>query len=449
MHKTNNLKEIPKVEDLDPSKAAFYFTANPFSFLTKLQKDYGDIVAFELLNNSKFIQVSNPDILKGILIENSKYFEKSVFYDSIRLFMGKGLITTEMDSDWAQQRKVVRPALMKSKIPKYIEKFRESVTLQCDAWKQESQSNKNIDLLDGVKRITYFSLMKSLFNLNDLNLLKKSYDIIKGINEFLPVNETPETMRQKPAYVSLVESYDNFLFPYIEQEKRHSNSSGSIIDAFINAEYLQTLSEKELVVYIREAIANLIFAGFDTTATALFWTLHLIAKHPELSEFVKSDIAELSKRTPEEGLWNHSEFLKLCILESLRLYPPIWFIGRISAQDVIIKNYLFPKDSHILVGPYVTHRNPRTWKSPESFNPERFRDMTTQSIFAIPGYMPFLLGPRSCIGHHFAFEELTQSLLLILKQFEIKPTETEEPVLSSAFSITPKHPCYYNFSTLK
>jgi cytochrome P450 len=69
----------------------------------------------------------------------------------------------------------------------------------------------------------------------------------------------------------------------------------------------------------------------------------------------------------------------------------------------------------------VLHRDPRWWPdSPEAFKPERFLAGAAQDI-PRGAYLPFGLGPRVCLGQHFATLEMTLIAAMLLQRFELQP----------------------------
>ncbi|MDW3117613.1 MAG: cytochrome P450 [Roseovarius pacificus] len=109
------------------------------------------------------------------------------------------------------------------------------------------------------------------------------------------------------------------------------------------------------------------------------------------------------------------QYTQAVITESMRLYPAGWMFGRESTQDCEIKGYHCPKGTQILIAPWVLHRDPRYYDTPEAFRPERWLDGLAQRL---PRYafLPFGGGPRICIGNSLALLETTLSLVTILQR---------------------------------
>src|SRR5260370_771749 len=100
---------------------------------------------------------------------------------------------------------------------------------------------------------------------------------------------------------------------------------------------------------------------------------------------------------------------RLIFAESMRLYPPVWIIGRHALRDVTVNGYVIPKGSSVNVSPFLMLRDARYFSDPERFDPERW---TPKAIAARPrfSYFPFGGGGSQCIGEGLAW---TQALLTI------------------------------------
>src|SRR5690606_29789552 len=115
-------------------------------------------------------------------------------------------------------------------------------------------------------------------------------------------------------------------------------------------------------------------------AIALTWTWYLLHQYPEvcakLQAFLDSD--KPSEKTMED--WFRQDYASLVIKESMRLYPPIYNLGRTNVEDEAIGPYRIKKGSVFLVNTVALHRNRQVWKDPDEFKPERF---LTEEVKAI------------------------------------------------------------------
>jgi len=193
-----------------------------------------------------------------------------------------------------------------------------------------------------------------------------------------------------------------------------------------------------------DQVATMILAGHETTATALFWSLYLLALDPGTQEKLAGEVnAPAMNGTLEiERL----KFTRAVVDETMRLYPPAFLIARAAAgPDTIAGMAVKPADV-ILIAPWLLHRHEKLWDEPNAFKPARFMPgAPPPDRFA---YLPFGAGPRVCIGAHFALVEATLALARIIGAFRIELIDrqpvmpvgvvTTQPDRSPMFRIAPR-----------
>jgi cytochrome P450 len=181
----------------------------------------------------------------------------------------------------------------------------------------------------------------------------------------------------------------------------------------------ETLSPQE----IRDQCVVSFSAGHETSATALTWWSGLIAKHPEAQQRAVDELdAVLAGRVPTPDDLGALPWLGATLKEAMRLFPPVaGLMTRRLTREVVVDGVRLPARTLVRVTPWVLHRDPRWWPdAPESFKPERFLAGAAQDI-PRGAYIPFGLGPRVCLGQHFATLEMTLIAAMLLQRFELHP----------------------------
>ena len=121
----------------------------------------------------------------------------------------------------------------------------------------------------------------------------------------------------------------------------------------------------------------------------------------------------------------------------MRLYPPVWSIGRSAVEEDVIGGYRIPKGSLIFMSPALTQRDPRFWPNPEGFDPDRF--LPEEDAKRPKGaYFPFLLGPRKCIGETFALMEARLLLATLVQRSELSLVSGFRTELDPTVTLRPK-----------
>jgi len=190
---------------------------------------------------------------------------------------------------------------------------------------------------------------------------------------------------------------------------------------------------------IRDEVMTVFLAGHDTTAALLTWTLLLLAKNPKCKEKLRREIEEVCiDRPPNLENLSLLPYLNLVLQESLRLYPPIWLMGRKATEDDVVCGVKIPKGASVSISPYALHRNPDLYTDPEKFWPERFEQNEPRGEKRY-AFIPFGAGQRLCIGREFAFLEASIVLALILKNYDFRLADDFQLKLHPSITLRPKN----------
>jgi cytochrome P450 len=164
-------------------------------------------------------------------------------------------------------------------------------------------------------------------------------------------------------------------------------------------------------------------AGHETTATALAWTLYLLAHHPDWARALEAEVESVTQGSPVA--FDHLERLVLVqqvIKESMRLLPPVPVMSRQAAVAITLEGQRLAAGASVLIPIYVIHRHARRWERPDEFDPRRF-DPAREDAMPRYQYMPFGAGPRICIGRSFAMAEAAVMLATLLRGARFAPAE--------------------------
>lgn len=225
------------------------------------------------------------------------------------------------------------------------------------------------------------------------------------------------------------ELVQNIVQHQIEQRKNGCQwnndvvKSKSLLDFILDSTDTVDLNNTEL----HDLLMTFLIAGHETSTLAITWTLYLLAQRPEYQEKCRKEVKLFFEEHQSNVEWDDVKkftLLNAVVHESLRLYPPVPWLHRVSINADIIDGYFVPPNTDIIVTMCDTQRNPDYWTNPNAFIPERFLEPGND----IPwdAFMPFGDGVHKCIGYQLALVEIIYLLSILLKNFEFSLDPTAE-----------------------
>jgi cytochrome P450 len=168
---------------------------------------------------------------------------------------------------------------------------------------------------------------------------------------------------------------------------------------------------------LRDEMMTLYLAGHETTALTLSWSWYLLSQHPEVEQKLVAEWSRvLGGRTPMPEDLAHLPYTDAVLTEAMRVYPPVYLIGREATKELELGGYRVKKGYTIFMSQWVNHRDPRYFPEPEKFKPERWEGGLARKIPKY-AYYPFGGGQRVCIGNTFALMEAAIILAAVGQRF--------------------------------
>lgn len=378
-------------------------------FLREMNGRYGDLFAFALPWR-RYVFVNDPVAIKEVLVTQQHAFSKSLGARALRHLLGDGLLTSE-DPLHRQMRRIVQPAFHRERIARYAEAMERCAR----AFTEDLRPGQPFDLHAAMTALTLRIATTTLFGSDESDATERvSAALGLMMREFpyvlLPLGELrrrlplPSTLRFDRARKTL----DEIVYALIARRRAETADRGDALSMLLAARDAETgynPSDEQ----IRDEAMTLFMAGHETTANLLVWTWYLLGRHPEVDA-----------RMGEAAANGDDDFVDRVVLESLRLYPPAWVIGRESLREVTLSDgTTIGAGTTVLVVPLLLHRRAECYPSPERFDPDRWV-ATQPPPFA---YLPFGAGARRCIGNEFALREAAIVLRAVSRRyaFEIEP----------------------------
>ncbi|MHA6261736.1 cytochrome P450 [Arenibacterium sp. CAU 1754] len=174
-----------------------------------------------------------------------------------------------------------------------------------------------------------------------------------------------------------------------------------------------------------DQVAIFFLAGHETSASALAWSLYLLAMYPEWQDKLAGEAADL-----DLSAFSQVSQLRLSrdvFREALRLYPPVPMMVRETTRRERFRDRDVPKGAQLVLSPWHLHRHERLWDNPDGFDPARWHTENGKACQR-DAYMPFSTGPRVCSGAGFAMVEGPLILSVLLRKLRVSLTQGNHPV---------------------
>jgi cytochrome P450 len=409
-----------------------------------------DIIRGRFFGRGSFI-LNTPDAIRHVLVDNyENYTRTPAGIRVLRPILGEGLLIAEGRA-WKHQRRTLAPAFtpraVTTLIPHMLAATDDTIA------KLRAAGNAPADLREAMQRMTLEIAGRTMFSfgmdrhgaaLRDFvmeygsRLARPHFlDLLLPLSWPSPQDFSRARFRKRwTAFVGMLMAERRAAG---KNEGAPPNDLFDLMGAARDPETGQAFSDEQL----GDQVATMILAGHETTATALFWALYLLALDPATQDEVAAEVQAAAVDGAVD--LDRLKFTRAVVDETMRLYPPAFLIARAAAGPDTIAGMPVKRNDVILIAPWLLHRHEKLWRDPNAFNPSRFMTGTPPDRFA---YLPFGVGARVCVGAHFALVEATLALAKMVGAFRISLLDkapvtpvgvvTTQPDRSPMFAITPR-----------
>jgi len=431
-------RKIPEVSLLKFLKHSANILKNPLPFHHQNFNEKGDTFRLNIGFNKSVIFSRDAGLVEYVLQKNQKNFVKSeIQTKDLVKYVGEGLLTSEGEH-WKKQRKLIQPAFHKKQLANLLGAIKNAI---CDEYKKVS-TKKEIDIFPIFNDLAFQTVVKSLFssaaNQEEINRLQ----YITEETQKMLVRELRQpylgwwfSMSGKiDSYVQLTNEAREILRNIVHERRASKERFDDLLDMLLDARYDDGnfMDEEQLI----DEILILFTAGHETTSNSLTFTAQLLALHPEWQEKIYEEISGIRRESEDlMHLVTKAPKTQMVLEESMRMYPPAYFIDRVNLEEFEFQGKYFEPGSNLLFSLYEVHRHPDLWKDPNIFKPERFseggRKFSSQ-------YFPFGAGPRKCIGNNFAMFEMIIAVAELVADYKLIPV-TDVIDIKPLITLKPKN----------
>lgn len=378
------------------------------------------LLKVRLTSLRKFLVATDPDFIQHMMQTKPKvYVREPLTMDIHRAGRDTYSFNTKDWEEWLWRRRLMQPAFHKQQLAQFGTIMVEEATRISKEW------GEHINLETAMKTLTMRIIGRTMFSFEfgeEMEPLQKAYDVwgkyiflraSVGINIpiWFPLPLNRQTQRAIQKRETILRSI--LMSRFEKQEPKHD-----LLDMLINAklEEGQTFNREQLI----HELDGIVFAGHDTTAITLTWIFYHLAQNPVVEAKLLAEIEQvLGSRPPTLEDIENMPYTQMVIQEALRLYPPVYVTVRENLEADTWQDYTLPAHTAILVNIYGLQRSPEQWAFPDEFNPENFSPEHSQNRHKY-AFMPFIMGPRKCMGDSFAMMEMQLLIPTILQHVRLR-----------------------------
>lgn len=403
-------RRIPEAGPIEFLLALPSMRTNPLSVWERMYERYGPVV-LQQAGPIKAVHLFGPDANRFLMLDRDEIFSAKRSWDLImgRIFTN-GLLLRDGE-DHSRHRKIMRQAFKTPVLKEYSTRMNPLIERGLDAWRTRTAG---FLAFPAFKELT-LDLAATVFLGIELGprakQIKRAFEDSVAASMSLLRFRIPglEFYRGLRGREFMIEFFGAMI------DERRAGGGNDMFSQLCRAE-----SEDGRKFSDAEIIDHMIFlmmAAHDTTTSTLTSLVYELARHPEWQERVRAQCQESSNEHAAYEELDRLTEVHLVLNETLRRYPPLSTIPRVSMRDFEFGGYRLPGDAMVSCYPLHTHHMREWWTSPFSFDPERFSKARAEHEQHTHLFVPFSGGGHMCIGKRFAEMQIRQVLFQMVRKF--------------------------------
>lgn len=405
-------------------------------FEARMHREFGDLCVMRLGYESAW-NLMSPELVREALVgEHAHLIRWERGIEVFAQVLGKSVLVTEGET-WQRQRRMLMPAFTPRRVAGYATLMTQAAQRVLDRQLPPGQAQATITMDELWSEATMDVILQVLFSHPAEGDARRASEANRTLGEigfremfwpmtlpdWLPLPGKRAKRRALNTLRSLIQRHIGARGPDDAPDGSVQDLLGMLL-SLRDEDSGAALTPQELFDQCMVTFQ----AGHDTTTSGLLWWSWLMAAHPEAAQRAADEVDEvLGSVTPTADDVTRLPWLQATLKEALRLYPPApALMSRRTTSAITLGGWPIPPGAVLRITPWTLHRDPGLFPQPERFWPERFLDGAPP----IPkgAWMPFGVGPRVCIGQHFAQLEIALLAAMLLQRYRLSvPSGTAEP----------------------
>lgn len=382
-------------------------------------RNCGDVVRIDLGRMPTYF-VTNPRLVHELLVTKGASFKKGALFDRFRPVFGNGLATSD-GAFHRRQRRMVQPAFHRQRITGYADTMARVATGLTATWRPGQVRVVEEDTQALAVTIVGEALFSTEMGKLAIEEVRRSvFTVLKhGMVRALSPSFAEKRLPGSREFDAAVARMRAIVLDVVRGWREHGVDRGDLLSVLLMAQDSDTgagMSDEQ----VHDEVMTLLIGGIETTALALAWTFHELARHPEVERRVHAEVDEvLGGRTPGFADVGKLVYLNQVVNEVLRMYP-VWFLMRRTLAPVELGDAALPEGAEVIFSPHALHHDPDSFEGPHRFDPDRW---SPERAARVPkgAFVPFGAGARQCVGNLFAQTEIVTAVATVAARWRLVP----------------------------
>ena len=401
----------------------------PVDFIEKRTRQYGDFYQVTFKNSPPTIMTSNPLAIEDIFTASPDKFAVGKGNKMLAFLVGDNSLLLLDGKAHKNRRRLLMPPFHGESLQEFSQQVVDITKKVSDRW----QIERPFKVRSVMQEITLRVILTAVFGIDSGARYDRLRELLTALLETFntPVNSSfmffpflqKDWGKFSPwgRFLRLKQEIRTLIYAEIAERREllasETEKRRDIFSLLLSAtdENGDGMTDEEL----HDELITLLFAGHETTASALTWLFYWIHYLPEVKEKLLLELSSLAQNSDYKQISN-LPYLNAVISETLRIYPiAAGTFGRILTQPMSVMGHDFNPDTWLMVSIYSLHHREDLYPDPKQFKPERFLERN----YSAYEYIPFGGGNRRCIGSALALLELKLVTTTILSRFQLELTK--------------------------
>lgn len=410
-----------------PGAAAQRVVGAPWDALEAQLREHGPTIVLPIAGAPTIVS-ADPEVLRHVLLVRADNFNKDMrTMTAFRGLLGDGLLTSD-GALWRRERATLAPAFRPEALIRVAEVSWRAALRASDALDEHARRGEAVDVGAMFRRFALQVIAEAALSMPaeqcDEALARVFVPLVAEANRRVWLPQRAELpIPARFAYERCLGELEGLLRAKID-ERREARArepdapARDMLDLLLAAADPWTDAAARLV---SDELKTMLFAGHETTGLTLTWTLHALTRNAgclqRLREAVDDEFA--GEVMPGLAALRRLDYAGACLREALRIFNIVPVVHRTAIADDRFGELAVPAGCRVILHLQAIHRDPRWWPEPDVFRPERF--LSANATDDMWRWLPFVHGPRGCVGQHFALIEAKIVLALLVRRFEFSP----------------------------